>query len=99
MTDIGANLLPFMKPKKAQSGVIVENRGVAPEPKPEENQIDDIEICANDLLTAIENKDVKGMAIAIRAAFECMQAEQENSSLEEDNSFAAQNIKAAQENR
>jgi hypothetical protein len=65
-------LLPFLKKKPAAAvGVIVKTR--TPDEKPEQDQDDSsagIEACAHDLLTAIEAKDVKGIADALQAAFE-----------------------------
>jgi len=56
------------KNETTSPGVIVQNR--TPD-KPDENQDDTgIHACAQDLLSAIESKDVKGIADALKAAFE-----------------------------
>lgn len=67
-------MLPFLPKKQGMvSGLIIKNR--TPD-KPEENQDDkdaSIHACAQDLITAIHNKDTKGVAEAIRSAFEIME--------------------------
>lgn len=55
-------MLPFLK-KSKQVGVIVEQR--KPD-KPSENS--EMDACASDLLSAIEAKDIKGIAAALKAA-------------------------------
>lgn len=57
-------MLPFLK-RSRQVGVIVEQRKAD---RPEEAS--EMEACAQDLLSAIEAKDVKGIASALQAAFE-----------------------------
>lgn len=57
-------MLPFLKKPKA-AGLIVEQRA---SDKP--SDISEMETCAQDLLAAIEAKDIKGMAAALQAAFE-----------------------------
>jgi len=65
-------MLPFLRKRDEQSspGLIVKNR--TPD-KNEENQDDSHEgmhAAAQDLLSAIESKDVKSIAEALKAAFE-----------------------------
>lgn len=57
-------MLPFLRKPKA-SGLIVEQRKAD---KP--NEPSEMDACAQDLLSAIEAKDVKGIAAALQAAFE-----------------------------
>lgn len=75
-------MLPFLKKHKA-AGLIVEQR--MPD-KPSE--ISEMETCAQDLLSAIEAKDIKGMASALQAAFELAdsQPHQEGEHLDEQDS-------------
>lgn len=88
-------MLPFLKNKSKNSGVIITERSsrTGPIEESEQNPIDSdpIEVCAIDLLQAIIAKDVKGMASAIRSAFEIMEAGETT----EENDFKAQNQKAA----
>lgn len=68
-------MLPFIK-KSTNPGVI--SKPVSPddyqEPK-ELNEDDGLEMAAQDILTAIEHRDYKALAAAIRAAFEIVDAE------------------------
>lgn len=71
-------MLPFLKLKKQTGGVIVENRT----PEHESDDKDDFELdslaleeCAKDLIQAIERKDSKAAASAIKAAFEILDSQ------------------------
>ncbi len=93
-----------MKPKKASGGLIITDRQSSKpevEEKQEDNPNDDIEVCAIDLLKAIMDKDVKAMAIALKAAHCILSSQPEEQEAEEPETidFHTQNIKAAQENR
>jgi len=87
-------LLPFLKNKKQIAGLIIEQR--KPDIKPEEEQEEDygIETCARDLLSAIESKDVKGIAEAMKSAFEVLESTPHE---ENDESYESQNRKAGEE--
>lgn len=89
-------MLPILNKKKSQTGVIVQQR--APDSKPEQNQEDSsgLEIAAKDLLNAVEAKDIKGIAEALKAAFQIADSEPHEEG--EPHSYQAQNIKAG-ENR
>lgn len=62
--------LPFLKDKKPQAGVIVEHRS---ESDSKENH--GLAAAAMELLKAIESKDAKGIAMALRCAFELLDSE------------------------
>lgn len=90
-------ILPFLDKKTAQTGVIVKQR--APDEKPEESQGDDsgIHACAEDLIHAIHNKDIKAAAEAIKAAFEILDAQpHEEGPHVEPHSYDSQNQKAGE---
>lgn len=57
-------MLPFLK-KPRQPNLIVEQRK-----SDNPNESSEMEACAKDLLDAIEAKDIKGMAAAMKAACE-----------------------------
>ncbi len=57
-------MLPFLRKPKA-SGLIVEQRKSDIPSEPSE-----MDAAAADLLSAIESKDIKGIAAALQAAFE-----------------------------
>lgn len=83
-----------MAKKNAQASVIIADR--QPE-KPQEIQQDNneyLEICALDLLKAIQDKDIKAMAVALRSLFEEMDSQPHE---EGPHTYEAQNIKAGQE--
>lgn len=70
-------MLPFLNNKQKNAGistgVIVKNR--TPD-NPEENQDDKdaaIHACANDLINSVHAKDIKGVAEAMRSAFEILE--------------------------
>lgn len=66
-------MLPFMKPKR-QAGISISYRKPdgSTEMKHEEgDELNEMEICAEDILRAITNKDAKALASAIQAAIEC----------------------------
>ncbi len=61
-------MLPFLKAKPAaQTGVIIQQR---PSDSPDSDKNSGIEACAQDLISAIHAKDVKGVAAALQAAME-----------------------------
>lgn len=74
-TIFGGLLLPFLKRKEAQpTGIIIKTR--APDGAKADESADNsdygIESCAGDLLRALENKDVKGIAEALESAHEVL---------------------------
>lgn len=86
-------MLPFLKRQEAGStGLIVKTRD--PDKKPEENQDDSnpaAEACASELIRAIHSRDSKAVVAALKDVLDTME------DAPEDNSFEAQNIKAAEE--
>lgn len=56
--------LPFMK-EKPQTGIVTEHRQ-----SPEDDSNPGLSAAASDLLSAIEAKDIKGIAMALQSAFE-----------------------------
>ncbi len=90
-------MLPFMKPKKSAASVIISHRkpdSDAPKPldEHEDSGNEAMKACAEDILRAISAKDSEHLARAIQAAIDCAKSE----SNEEDNSYDAQNEKAAE---
>jgi len=93
-------MLPFLPKKQGMvSGLIIKNR--KPD-KPEENQEDkdaSIHACAQDLIDAVHNKDVKGVAEAMRSAFEILDSQPHEEGPHEKpspHSYDAQNMKAGE---
>jgi hypothetical protein len=68
--------LPFFK-KDRRVGLIVEQRHPDGnlERKPDEEGDPALEACAEDLLRAMNTKDIKAIADALRAAFDVMESE------------------------
>jgi len=60
-------MLPFQKKKEASVSAPVE---VIKRESDEPEEYDYLESCGHDLLSAVEAKDPKGIAVALRAAFE-----------------------------
>lgn len=61
-------LLPFLKDKRKETGVIVQERSPdAPSDQPDGSAI---EAAAQDILRAISDNDAKHLALAIKAAFD-----------------------------
>ena len=93
-------MLPFLKKNQAAAtGVIVKTR--QPDEKPDMDDQDDPKAAkkaaAMDLLRAIEAKDHAGIADALQAAFEIMDAEpHEEGDHVEPHSYDAQNMKAGE---
>jgi hypothetical protein len=86
-------MLPFLKNHK-QAGVIVSTR--KPDEKDDQEPSDSsaaMEACAQDIIRAIEQKDSKHLALALQAAFECMESEPHE---ESPHTYEAQNIKAGE---
>lgn len=78
MTQKRSNLLPFMKKKTPQTGVIVQDLSPKSEntqENQEDNSNEDLEICAMDIMSAIAKKDIKGLATALQAMFEIMESQ------------------------
>ena len=96
MTLLEVKLLPILKNNAKQTGVMVKNRKPdSPEKQPSKNE--DLEVCAKDIMHAINTKDIKGLAEAIRAAFQVLESEphEEGPHIEsEPHSYDAQNQKA-----
>jgi hypothetical protein len=96
-------VLPFLKRKQAaSSGVIIKTR--EPDKTSEESteqSIDSsaIESCARDLISAVHAQDAKGVAEAIKTAFDILESmpHEEMSEGPSPHSYEAQNIKASEE--
>lgn len=90
--------LPFLKPRQVAGLIIAQRKpdGSKEEQYTEGNEGDGLESCMEDLIRALNAKDAKSAAQAFRAACEvCYSAE--DAPAEDDNSFDAQNIRAAQQ--
>ena len=73
-------MLPFLAPKKSP-GVItvstVDSNGSI-DSAPEDAESSSLEICAEDMLRAIANKDAKALASALQAALDLHEPEKES---------------------
>lgn len=68
-------MLPFMKPKQV-AGLIVKQRkpdGNSVEQPVENEENQDLEVCAEEIIRAIMAKDAKALATAIESAFQIME--------------------------
>lgn len=66
-------MLPFLKSKRS-TGISVEYR--KPDQQKEENQEDPaLKACADDILKAVEERNPKALASALRAAFDVLQSQ------------------------
>lgn len=57
---------PYLRERRPAGGGSVEYR----KPDDKESKLSDIEVCGQDLLRAIEEKNFKGIASALKAAFD-----------------------------
>lgn len=98
-------MLPFLKSKeKSVAGLIIKMRKPDEEPKSEDSSDDSnsdaIESCAQELIRAIHAQDIKGVASALKDAFEVLSSQPEEKEEEENSisphSYEAQNIKAGE---
>lgn len=96
-------MLPFLKNKKHMAGLIVQHR--EPDSKDEPKELehedrDELEIAAEDIISAIHSRSADKLAVALRAAFELMEKEphEEGPHTNEDD-FDSMNAKAAKESR
>lgn len=80
-------MLPFLKQKPMATGLIVQTRKTDGDAPPMENDDAAMEACASDIMRAIEAKDHRGLAKAIRAAMDCHMSG-------DDESYDSQNQKA-----
>jgi len=83
----------MFKNKRKETGLIIETRKPDAMPEVDESSAA-LEAAADDILAAISANNSKGLAEAIRAAFQILESEPH----EESEDFESQNIKAAQEN-
>ena len=61
--------LPFLKPKRSP-GLIVEEIE-----RPNDHEgMESVEACAQDIIDAVQRRDAKLLAIALKSAFECLDA-------------------------
>lgn len=92
-------MLPFLKSKQNQSGVITTTR--KPDEVPKEDQDDSgdgMKACAEDILRAISSKDSDHLAEALHAAFQIFDAApHKEADHESDGSYEDQNEKASDE--
>lgn len=93
-------MLPFMKPKSV-AGLIISKRAPDSEPsspmEKEDSEDQGLDACSEALIRAMHAKDSKGVSAALRDAMEFLDKPEEMSN--DSNSFAAQNIKAAGEQK
>jgi hypothetical protein len=62
-------MLPFLKTKRQDSGIATVYRAPDEGKEQKENDSQGLEVAATDLHSAIESKDIKGIAEALKAAF------------------------------
>jgi hypothetical protein len=87
--------LPFLKPRQVAGLIIAQRKpdGSKEEQHTEGNEGDGLESCMEDLIRALNANDAKSAALAFRSACEVC----DSSYAEDDNSFDAQNAKAAKQ--
>lgn len=85
-------MLPILKPKKQQTGVIIQDRQLNEFPK--EDEQNDLESCVKDLLVAFSFKDIKMIAQSIKDIHDVLHMEMDKL---ESNDFHSQNLKAHKE--
>ena len=93
-------MLPFLKKHVKQSGVIVSERKPDQPHEVEQAESEDygLEACASDVMQAIEMKDKKALADAMKAFFQIVDSmPHEEGEHIEAHSYDAQNAKAAKD--
>ena len=95
-------MLPFLAKNKTKSGsatgLIVQDRpSDTTENDKDEQVIESIEVCATELLLAIQKRDVRGMAKALHYAHEIMHTFMDQEKEPETVNFHTQNESAAKE--
>lgn len=94
--------LPFLKPKNV-AGLIMSTRkpdGGKEETGTEGSENEGLLASAEDLIRAIHSRDAKHVALALRAAIDCLDSDEASESDSEGpqpHSYESQNIKAAGE--
>lgn len=93
-------MLPFLKTKKV-AGLIISSRKPdgSTEELPEENEQSSIDTCSQDLLKAVEAKDIKGISEALKSAFTILDSIPHHEGEHLDESYNSQNIKASKQER
>lgn len=76
-------MLPFLK-KRPQAGIITELRKPDEDGAQESQEDQGLVACAQDLIDAVHNGDAKGAAIAMRAAFEILEAQPHEEASQDD---------------
>lgn len=87
-------MLPFLRSPRQQTGVIVQK--TSPEGLKSDDSGIALESCAEDFHNASKSGNFKGMAAALRAAFEILESE---SHKEGSNTYESQNELAAKEGK
>lgn len=74
-------MLPFLKNQKEASGGDGSEQAPIKRKPDEEGEFDSLEVAAEEILFAIEKKDSKALATALRAAFDMLESQphEENS--------------------
>lgn len=88
-------MLPFLK-QKPVAGLIISHRKADGSKGEEYSQGEEnhaLEACAEDIIRAINSKDAKALATALKSAWECLEVGLPS----EDNDFDSQNEKAAEQ--
>lgn len=93
-------MLPFLKKKHSGASLMITERqpdGNIEEQHDSEDGNHAMEACAEDILRAISAKDAKHLALALQAAYDCCESDDESED-SEDNSYHAMNELAAKGN-
>lgn len=95
-------MLPWLRNRKQMSAVIVKNlsKGAISESEPKKEESEDeggLEVCAKEMLSALERKDAKALARCLKDAFLILESQphEEYEEGDEKNDYDAQNVKAA----
>lgn len=91
-------MLPFLKQKSHQTGVIVKER--APDMDSESElpvtEAEELEACIHDIMSAMTSKDVKQIASHVKALHDILHQYMGSESESDSNDYQSQNAKAAE---
>lgn len=93
-------MLPFLKHKKQTASLIVSTRkpdGNIQESHSEGDEDSAMKAAAEDIMRAITSKDPQHLALALRAAFQILEAEPHEEGPHEENDYDSLNAKAAKD--
>jgi hypothetical protein len=94
---IGGYILPFLAKKNQQAaGIIIKTRQPDEPEASSDSSSEAIEACAQDLINAVHAHNIKGVADAMKSAFDILESmpHEENEESASPHSYEAQNMKA-----